>query len=62
MDFDNRKVYGDTSITDGLVSIAPVAVSSELSIVRMGEVGRLSANEKNIVFARITNPKIAQEM
>ena len=21
MDFDNRKVYGDTSITDGLVSI-----------------------------------------
>ena len=22
MDFDNRKVYGDTSITDGLISIA----------------------------------------
>ena len=24
MDFDNRKVYGDTSITDGLVALAPI--------------------------------------
>ena len=23
MDFDNRKVYGDTSITDGLVALVP---------------------------------------
>ena len=26
MDFDNRKVYGDTSITDGLVFTQPAVV------------------------------------
>ena len=26
MDFDNRKVYGDTSITDGLVSFEQDAI------------------------------------
>ena len=42
-----------------IISIAPVAGSSELHIVRMAEVDRLSANAKNIVFAHIT--KIAKK-
>ena len=29
MDFDNRKVYGDTSITDGLVTVVFVFIFSE---------------------------------
>ena len=34
MDFDNQKVYGDTSITDGLVYLRNVQVSS-LCMVRL---------------------------
>ena len=36
MDFDNRKVYGDTSITDGLVQLpvnVPVVLWYEVNIV-----------------------------
>ena len=29
MDFDNRKVYGDTSITDGLVSFGCEIIENE---------------------------------
>ena len=34
MDFDNRKVYGDTSITDGLVSSPREPWMQSLSIAR----------------------------
>ena len=35
MDFDNRKVYGDTSITDGIVSPGPAADLNMMLLVFM---------------------------
>ena len=39
MDFDNRKVYGDTSITDGLVFFEEFSWKSVIDIFIVSKVG-----------------------
>ena len=50
MDFDNRKVYGDTSITDGLVFLKKFFIFFENSFVFWENLKHLIPPEKGILF------------